>query len=174
MTPSGLLLIGKVGKAHGLHGQVRVQSYARSPESFVVGRKVILTRGDEVKTLSIANVRVQPRSLLLNFQGLEDRTRAEALNGFSLFIEKEDLDSLPEGEYYRHQLIGARVYNDLGRFLGIMEGIFTTPAHDVWVIRNGESEWLFPAVEDVVLSVNLSGGEIRVRDIYGSSENNDD
>jgi 16S rRNA processing protein RimM len=174
MTPSGLLLIGKVGKAHGLHGQVRVQSYAQSPESFIVGRKVILTRGEEVKTFSIANINVRPRSLLIHFRGLEDRTRAEALNGFSLFIEKEDLDPLPEGEYYQHQLIGTGVYNDLGRFLGILEEIFSTPAHDVWVVRNGRTEWLFPAVEDVVLSVNLSGGEIRVRDIYGSSENNDD
>jgi len=170
---SDFLLIGKVAKPHGLRGQVKVLSYASSNDSFFVGQKVFLGEGEEKKVLLISGVKVQPHGLLLNFQGLDNREQAEGLSGSSLYIDKKDLKALPEGEFYWHQLIGSRVFNDQGRFLGIMEEIFPTPAHDIWIIRDGKKEVLLPAVEDFVLSVNVPRGEIRVRDLYGLSEGND-
>ena len=166
---SDFLLIGKVAKPHGLRGQVKVLSYASSYESFSAGRKVYLSQGEEMKALLISEVKVQTHSLLLHFQGLDNRQQAEAISGYSLFIEEKDLQALPEGEYYRYQLIGSRVYNDQGRFLGIMEEIFSTAAHDIWVIRDDKKELLVPAVEDFVISVNLPQGEIRIRDLEGPS-----
>jgi 16S rRNA processing protein RimM len=170
---SDFLLIGKVAKPHGLHGQVKVQSYGSSHESFFAGRKVYLSQGQEMRELVLSEVKVRPRSLFLNFQGVDNRQQAEGLSGASLYIEKKDLKTLPEGEYYWYQLIGSRVYNDQGRFLGIMEGIFPTPAHDIWVIRDGKKELLLPAVEDFVASVNIPQGEIRVRGINSGSGGSD-
>ena len=170
---SDFLLIGKVAKPHGLRGQVKVQSYASSNESFFVGRKVFLGQGEEMKVLLISEVKVQPHGLLLNFQGLDNREQAEGLSGNSLYIDKKELKALSKGEYYWYQLIGSRVYNDQGRFMGIMEEIFPTPAHDIWIIRDGKKEILLPAIEDIILSVNVPQGEIRVRDLYGLSAGND-
>jgi 16S rRNA processing protein RimM len=162
---SDFLLIGKVGKPHGLRGQVKVHSYASSYESFFAGRKVYLGQGEAMKALLISEAKVQAHSLLLHFQGLNTRQQAEAICGYSLYIEEKDLQTLPEGEYYWCHLIGSRVYSDQGRFLGIMEEIFSTPAHDIWVIRNDQKELLLPAVEDFVISVDLPHREIRIRDL---------
>ncbi|MCJ7833733.1 MAG: ribosome maturation factor RimM [Deltaproteobacteria bacterium] len=168
---SDFLVIGKVAKPHGLRGQVKVQSYASSYESFFAGSKVYLSIGEEMRELVLSEVKVRTRSLLLNFQGVDNRQQAEGISGSSLYIKKKDLKALPEGEYYWYQLIGSRVYNDQGRFLGIMEEIFPTPAHDIWVIRDGKKELLLPAVEDFVVSVNIPQREIRVRDLDDSGDN---
>lgn len=170
---AGFLLIGKVAKPHGLRGQIKVHSYAASQETFFAGRKVFLSRGEELQVWVISEAKVQARSLLLKLYGVEDRQQAERLAGFSVYLEEKDLKALPDGEYYWYQLIGSRVYNDRDQFLGIMEGILATPAHDIWVIRDREKEIFFPAVEDVILSVNKIQREIRVRDLYDLSEGDD-
>ncbi len=173
MKTEGLVLIGKIGKAHGLRGQVKMQSYAESPRRFAVGRRLTLRKGKTEKILVVAGLKEQPRSLLLAFEGMTDRNEAESLNGYSVYIQAEDLEPLPEGEYYHHQLIGTRVYDQDQGFLGRLDAVFSTPAHDVWVVKKGKREWLYPAVEEVVLSVDLSAGEIRVRNIYDATETND-
>ncbi len=170
---SDFLLIGKVAKPHGLRGQVKVHSYASSHENFCAGRKVYLSLGQEMKALLISEVKVQAHDLLLTFQGLDNRQQAEGLSGQALYMDKKDLNALPEGEYYWYQLIGSRAYDEQGRFLGIMEEIFPTAAHDIWVIRNGKEELLLPAVEDFVVSINIPQGEIRVRDFNGLSGGSD-
>ena len=170
---SDFLLIGKVAKPHGLRGQVKVHSYASSYENFFAGRKVYLSQGEEMKTLLISEGKVQAHSVLLHFHGVDNRQQAEAISGCSLYIEQKDLQALPEGEYYWYQLIGSRVYNDQGRFLGILEEIFSTPAHDIWVIRDDKKEILLPAVEDFVISVDLPQREIRIRDLEDPSGGND-
>jgi 16S rRNA processing protein RimM len=169
----GFLLIGEVAKPHGLRGQVKVHSYASSDESFSPGRHVFLSRGQEMKEWLISETKVQGQSILLTFQGLDNREQAEKIVGSALYLNKEELDPLPEGEYYWYQLIGARVYDDQDQFIGIMEEIIPTAAHDIWVVRDGKKESLFPAVEDFILSVNKASGEIRVRDLYGLSQGDD-
>lgn len=170
---SDFLLIGKVAKPHGLRGQVKVYSYASSYESFFAGRKIYLNQDREMKALLISEVKVQAHSLLLHFRGLENRQQAEALSGCGLYLEVKDLQALPEGEYYWYQLIGSRVYTDQDRFLGLLEEIFSTPAHDIWVIRDGKKEFMFPAVEDFVISVDLPQRQIRVRDFYDPAWGNE-
>lgn len=173
LTEPGFLLIGEVTKPHGLRGQVKVHSYASSKESFFPGRHIYLGRGEEIKEWVISETKVLGNSVLLMLQGLENREQSEQLVGYSVYLDEKELKALPEGEYYWYQLIGSRVYNDQDRFLGIMEGIISTAAHDIWVVRDGEKELLLPAVEDFILAVNKSSGEIRVRDIYGLSESDD-
>ena len=122
---SDFLLIGKVAKPHGLRGQVKVYSYASSPENFSAGRKIYLNQDQEMKALLISEVKVQAHSLLLHFQGLENRQQAEAISGYSLYIDVKDLQALPEGEYYWYQLIGSRVYDRSGP-------IFRSPGGDIF------------------------------------------
>ncbi|MBA4394350.1 MAG: 16S rRNA processing protein RimM, partial [Desulfobacca sp.] len=140
MIAPGFLLIGEVTKPHGLRGQVKVHSYASSQESFCPGRQVYLGRGEKIKEWVISETKSLGHSILLTLQGLEDRRQAEELVGYSIYLDEKELKILPEGEYYWYQLIGSRVYNHQDRFLGIMEGILSTAAHDIWVVRDGEKE----------------------------------
>jgi 16S rRNA processing protein RimM len=170
---SDLLLIGKVGKPHGLRGEVKVHSRESSYESLSPGLRVYLWQGQEAKEQILAEVKVQARTLICRFQGLNNRNQAEELYGSSLYIDKKDLKGLPEGEYYWYQLAGSRVYDHNGLFLGLLDEVFSTAAHDVWVIKDGENERLFPAVDDVILAVDTARKEILVRDSYDPSPGDD-
>jgi len=170
MKTGGLVLVGQIGKARGLKGEVKVRSYAESEASFYPGRRVVLIRGEERQSEAIAGAVMRSGSLYLKFQGVTDRSQAEGLNGYALYFYEEDLPPLGDGEYYRHHLLGCRVFDEEDRWLGRLEDIFSTAAHDVWVVRQGKEERLYPAVEEVILSVDPEREMIRVRDIYGSSE----
>ena len=124
---SDFLLIGKVAKPHGLRGQVKVYSYASSYESFSAGRRIYLNQDQEMKALLISEVKIQAHSLLLHFQGLENRQQAEAISGYSLYLDVKDLQDLPEGEYYWYQLIGSRVYDRSGPIFRSPEGDIFNP-----------------------------------------------
>jgi 16S rRNA processing protein RimM len=170
---SDYLLIGRAGKPHGLGGEVKVYLSDPSQERLYPGLQVYIGQGLEIKPRRLSEVKVQARALVCRFQGIDNRNQAQELQGESLYLREKDLRPLPEGEYYGFQIIGSRVYNDRDDYLGIMEGIFSTAAHDVWVIRDGEKEKLFPAVADCILSVDHSRKEIRLRDFYDPSEGDD-
>jgi len=64
-------------------------------------------------------------------------------------------------------LSGLRVVSEEGRFLGCLEEVISTSAHDVWVARAPGKEYLIPAVAEVILSVDQREGEIKVRELPG-------
>jgi 16S rRNA processing protein RimM len=167
------LLIGKVGKPHGLRGEVKVHPCHSSRESFYPGLQVYGEQGSQIKYRRLSAVKVQGRTLLCRFQGVDNRNQAEELQGESLYLQEKDLRPLPDGEYYGYQIIGSRVYNDRDVYLGVMEEIFSTAAHDVWVIRDGEKERLYPAVAECILSVDQSRKQIRLRDYFDPAEGDD-
>jgi len=134
---------------------------------------VYLSPGKGLKEWVIVEAKGEGHRVLLRLEGLENRQQAEALAGFSVYLSEKHLQTLPEGEYYWYQLIGCRVYNDQNRFLGVLKGILTTAAHDIWAVQDGEKEVLLPAVEDFILSVDEVLKEIRVRSVEGLTENND-
>jgi 16S rRNA processing protein RimM len=86
-----------------------------------------------------------------------------------MYVSAADRPPLPEGEYYHHQLIGLRVMDDTGQFLGLISGILETGgANDVYVVTSQENrELLLPDIEDVVLSIDLKAGEMRVHLLPG-------
>ena len=167
------LLIGRVGKPHGLRGEIKVHPCDTSRESFYPGLQLCGGPGDQFRRWILTTVKRQGRTLLCRFEGVDNRNQAEELQGESLYLQEKDLRPLPEGEYYGYQIIGSRVYNDRDVYLGIMEEIFSTAAHDVWVIRDGEKEKLYPAVAECILSVDQSRKEIRLRDYFDPAEGDD-
>jgi len=120
-----------------------------------------LLAGDE--TLTVAATREAGRHLLVRFTGLADRTAVEHLRGVTLEVHESDLPALPEGEYYRHQLIGLTVVDPEGRTLGTLEQVLETGANDVYVVRTpDDGELLLPATAEVVLRVDVTAGRIDV------------
>jgi 16S rRNA processing protein RimM len=75
---------------------------------------------------------------------------------------------LPEGQYYQHQLIGLKVISDEGQALGQLAEILETGANDVYVVRGGGGkDVLLPAIEDVILGIDLDKKEMRVHVLPG-------
>jgi 16S rRNA processing protein RimM len=101
------------------------------------------------------------------FEGVADRTAAEQLNGRYLFVPEDEAPELPEGSFWPHQLVGCEVVTDSGSALGQIREVVLGVANDIWVTGPPEAEVLIPALKDVVVSVDVAGRRVVVRDVPG-------
>ena len=117
---------------------------------------------------TVRTVRPHGERLLVTFEEIGDRTAAEAVAGTELLIPESWLPDLPEGQWWSHQVEGLRVLTECGRALGRSRRCFPYPAQDLWrVVADDGSETLVPAVDDLVVSVDIAAGRAVVRDLPG-------
>ena len=167
IRPQTRLAIGKVLKPWGLKGAVKLYSYAESPESFLrISEFTVEGEHGEV-VLSIEDARQHKKAVLVKFKGRDRIEDVEELIGLTLYVDKEELPPLEEGEYYWYQLIGMEVCTDTGKPVGTLEKILDTGSHDVYVVRKGEHETLIPAVRDVIQKVDVAGKRMIIQAVEG-------
>jgi 16S rRNA processing protein RimM len=160
--PGPLVSLGRVSGAHGIRGALKVRADADAattdPEVFIALGEVWLG-GSSYRVLAAERPKTQ---VILRLAGIDTRNQAEALVGQTLQGDRRRFPPLPEGEYYWFQVLGLPVINVTdGALLGRLEEIIPTPAHDVYVVRQAEREVLLPAVEDVIVEINLEEGVIK-------------
>lgn len=159
------VVVGRIAKAHGLRGEVAVQVLSDNPDRFIEGASVFLEDGRE---LTVTATRWTGARLLVAFEGLLDRTSAEALRGRSLVVPRSMLPELQDGEYWPHQLIGCAVVTEAGRSLGRLTDVIENPANDLWAATDDAGvETLIPAIRDVVVDVDVEAGRVVVREVPG-------
>jgi 16S rRNA processing protein RimM len=163
--------IGRVTRAHGIAGEVKVQLAPEFAGALDGVRRVYLN--DETQPRRVRGKRGHPDALLLRLEGVATRNDAEALRGATLAIRLEDLPRLPEGAYYSHQLVGLRVQREGGEPLGTLAEVLATGSNDVYVVKTATGELLLPALESVVRAVNLDEG-VMVVVVPAGLEANDD
>ena len=159
------VVVGKVTKAHGLHGEVVVLVFSDNPDRFSPGSSVFLENGREMR---IRACRPNGGRLLVSFEDVADRNAAEALRGITLIVPRSSLPDLPAGEYWPHQLEGCEVVTESGRPIGAIVDVIANPANDLWVAVDATgTETLVPAIREVVVEVDVAAGRVLVRDIPG-------
>lgn len=162
-TKKGYVLIGKITGAHGLKGTNKLHSYAESLSVFKPGGSILIRDHLGRETVyEINGVTPHPRTPLIALKGVHSRAEAEALAGAELFIEKSELPELDEGTHYWVDLIGMAVYTTDETYLGRIESIIATGSNDVYVVHNGQTEVLVPALESVVVEIDTERNCMRV------------
>jgi 16S rRNA processing protein RimM len=154
--------LGRVSGAHGIRGAIKVRADAEAatndPEVFNALGEVWIG-GKCYQILEAGPFKTQ---VILKLAGVDTRNRAEALVGLEVKGDRGRFPPLPEGEFYWFQVLGLPVFNVADdALLGYLEDIIPTPAHDVYVVRQGEREVLLPAVEDVIVEINLEEGMLK-------------
>ena len=162
-VPPGYVAIGRVGATWGVRGAVKVYPLADSRELFAPGRGVTVSGQRRV----IASARWQKGMVYLRLSGIDDRESAEALRGRLLAIEESELRPLPEGHYYRFQLIGLAVISTDGEELGGVTDVLSTGANDVYVVHCDRGEVLLPATDEVVREIDLKAGRMLIETLPG-------
>jgi 16S rRNA processing protein RimM len=162
MPANDFLLIGKIIGAHGIKGVLKVFSYAESPGIFQPGDSIFLQEGKGASAHTIQWVQPHRQVLRMALVGIEDRDQAEKRIGAKLFIEKAILPEPETGVYYWFDLIGLTVKQINGQTLGRLASIFPTGSNDVYVVKNssdpGNGELLIPAIESVIVRVDMPAG----------------
>ncbi len=163
MGKSALLPVGTIVGTHGVRGHLKVFSYADSIECFAPGKELVLRRkGEPLCTRRVASSRLHKRLILLTLDGVGSIETAKEWVGYQVCIEKTCLPPPEEGSYYWHQIIGLEVFNLDNRRLGCVEAILPTGSNDVYVVRDGVKEILIPAINSVVVDIDLKEKRLRV------------
>ncbi|HEY3345363.1 MAG TPA: ribosome maturation factor RimM [Anaerolineaceae bacterium] len=158
----GFLIVGRLMRPHGVTGELRMEVLTDFPERLRAGQTVYL--GPEHQPFTMTGVRSSDKALLIRLEGILDRDQAALLRGNEVSIQGNSLPELPDGEYYYHQLIGLQVIDESGAVLGVLEQILETGANDVYVVKPEDGpEVLLPAIESVILSVDLQNRRMTVR-----------
>jgi 16S rRNA processing protein RimM len=103
---------------------------------------------------------------VLRIDGVEDREGAELLRGAVILAPRGDLPEVP-GEWWIDDLVGLEVVSDGGAALGRLVDVWKLPANDVYVVRSAAGEVLLPAIEDVIVGVDLERGTMTVHLLPG-------
>lgn len=157
---------GKIVGTHGIRGAVRVQPWSDSGDFL---EKFKLFYLDSLGKSVITAERIQPgnSTVIIKFKGIESIEAAEKLRGSLIYINRDDV-RLPEGRYFINDLLGCEVTDaDSGAILGKITDVSATGANDVWHIRKDGREYLVPAIEQVIVSVDTEAGAVVIRPLKG-------
>jgi len=152
------LAIGRIVRAHGLRGEVSTRVLTDFPERFETMEWVYLGNEFEAMPYRLESFRWHKQNVLLTLEGVTNRTQAELLKGQLVQVPLEEAVPLPDGSYYLYQLIGLKVEDTSGKFLGVIKSVLETGANDVYVVEHEGQELLLPAIPDVVKSVDITQG----------------
>lgn len=169
------LQVARIGKPHGIRGEVTVQVLTDAPgDRFVPGTKFIVEPAS-AGPLTVFSARWNKDILLLAFDEIETRNEAEGLRGAKLFIETEDIGADDDDEgWYEHELVGLEVRVG-GSVVGKVSALHTLPVQDLLVVTTAEgAEVLIPFVEQIVPEVNVGEKYVLVTPPPGLFEVNTD
>ena len=166
--------MGRVGRPHGIRGEVTVEVRTDEPGRRFADGTVLRAeppRGSAspLRALSVAGSRWHRSTLLVRFEELPDRDTAESARGILLFATVEVADS-PEDpdEFYAHQLVGLAAYDEQGTHLGEVSALVRGGAQDLLTVRTPDGrEALVPFVKALVPEVDVAGGKVVVADRPG-------
>lgn len=151
------LVVARIGRAHGIKGEVTVEVRTDEPELRLAPGAVLATDPPSAGPLTIETGRVHSGRLLLRFAGVPDRTAAEALRNV-LLIAEVDPEEVPEDpeEFYDHQLIDLDVVTADGTEVGRIAEISHLPYHDLLIVKRPDGrEVMVPFVSAIVPEIDL-------------------
>lgn len=168
------VVVGRVGKPHGLRGEVTVDVRSDEPDRRFAAGAVLRAEppqgsASRLTSLTVASRRWHQGVLLVRFAELVDRNAAEAARGIVLHA-RLDADARPEDpeEFYAHQLVGLTAYDEHGTFLGRVIGLVPGSAQDLLTVRTPDGrDALVPFVKELVPEVDVAGGRLVVADRPG-------
>ena len=159
VEPEPDLRIGRVLKAHGVKGALRVELLTDFPDRFAPGREMVVGG----RRLRVARSEELQGSVLVTFEGISDRTAAEPLAGAYVTVPLAEARALPTDHYYHFQLVGLTVFDTRqARQVGRVAEVLSYAANDVLRVTDGDREVLIPMIRSVVRSIAPAEGMITV------------
>jgi len=165
------VLLAVVIGAQGLKGEVKVKLFTAAPDA--LPRYGVLHTGDGRKFAITAFRPAKAGEAVIAFEGVRDRTAAEALKGTELFVDRAALPDADEDEFYHADLIGLEARDSEGRVLGKVSALHNYGASDVIeLIRPDGDSVLLTFSKETVPVLNIAAGYIVVA-VPEDDEDND-
>lgn len=156
-----LLRIGVVTGNHGLRGELKLRS--EDPDFSVLlehDELFIQTTGGESLTCRISRRSSVRGNLVVKLVGFDDVEAVQGLIGAAVLVDVNRLPDLPQGAFYWHQLRGLRAIDKQDGDLGTLDKLFSTAAHDIYVIYGRYGEVMIPVVSQFITKIDLVAGQV--------------
>lgn len=168
------LLVGRIQKPHGVKGELEIVSYCRPPKSLFqypnwrdntgcplilsLAKHLTITPTTAPNNLELLSIRQKTKKsglvFLVTIKHCDNRNQAAAICPLDIYIARADLPPLPPGEFYLHDIIGYKVYDEQHQPLGRVKGFSNYGAGDILVITNNQAEWLLPVSRSAITTIN--------------------
>lgn len=161
------LQVGKISNVHGLNGEVKVIALTDDIKRF--GELDGVYMGMDKDYFEIEKVSYQKGQAIIKFKGISSLAEAEdKINSF-LWVKTEEAKR-PEGAYFLFEIIGLEVYDVSGNYVGKVKDVLQPGANDVYVVKNGESEYLIPGIKEIVVKIDLDEKKMTIDPLEGMIE----
>jgi 16S rRNA processing protein RimM len=153
------VLLGDIGAAQGLKGEVRIRSFTEDAKAIASYNPLEDETG---RAIEIESVRVTPKALIARIKGVSTREGAEALTGTKLYIPRARLPERKEEEWYHSDLIGLAALDRDGRSLGVIVAVHNFGAGDLLEMKpaSGGATVLIPFTRETVPEIDVEGGRL--------------
>jgi 16S rRNA processing protein RimM len=170
-----LLPIGRVAKPHGVSGKIKIDYFGEDLNHFLLYREIFIKdHTGRLQAYDISEVVPQTSRLIIKVKGIERREEVEPLVGREIFIKMKSLPDLEEGEHYWFEILGMVVETEKGKRIGRIKEILPTGANDVYVVEGKSREIFLPAIEEVIQSIDVKAGRMKVIWMEGLWEQEDE
>ena len=156
-----MALVGRIARAHGNRGQVIVDPATDFPdERFKAGSVLHIRRGDATESVTVENVRFHRGRPIIGLAGVDTMDAAEALAGTELRVGVDELQPLPAGSYYHHDLVGCSVLTPRGETIGHVRAVEGDAAGSRLIVEGTNGDVLIPIVEGICAEIDVAGRKI--------------
>lgn len=163
-----LLRIGVITSPHGISGEVKVFPTTDDPSRYKKLKKCIMQTERTSMELDITGVKFFKNMVILKFSQFQNINEVESLRKAELFVTRNNAVPLEEDEYFICDLIGLKVISDENVVIGTVTDVLQTAANDVYEITaEGGKVYLFPAIKECILGVDLDQGIVQVHVMKG-------
>lgn len=165
------LRVGVIASTHGIKGEVKVFPTTNDLNRFNSLKNVWMDTGKEELELEIEGVKFFKKFAILKFKGIDNINDIEKYKGRDLYVSRENAQRLRRDEYYIVDLIGIGVWEEDGRYLGVLKDVIETGANDVYAVDMEDGrELLIPAIKQCILEVDIEGKKMVVHLLEGLLE----
>ncbi len=158
-----LLEIGKIIGTHGLRGDLKIRLHSGEPDILLATEQIFLhLPSGERLTAKPVRKTVHKGQVLLRLQDFESINLVEHMIGGQVLLPEDQLPELGDDEFYWTQLKGLQVVDQERGLIGTLQDMFTTAAHDTYVVKGEYGEVLIPAVTQFILEIDLQQQVVNV------------
>lgn len=166
------LEVGKIVTVHALKGEVKIMPWCDGPDFLCEFDYLYLDKSGKTE-LEVEHARIFKNMVIAKFKGYDTVEAAEKLREKVLYISRDDVE-LDEDTYFIKDLIGIKVIdNNTGKEYGIIKDVFQTGANDVYTVKDGDKEYLVPAIADVVNETDIENKIMKITPLKGLFEDED-
>ncbi|MEN6530025.1 MAG: ribosome maturation factor RimM [Anaerolineaceae bacterium] len=156
------LAVARLRRPHGIAGEILMEMITDTQENLSAGKEVYI--GEEKIASQVIALRPVDKLWLITLTGFEDRESVARFSNQWLYMKIDQLQPLPEGRFYHHEVIGMQVLNEADKVLGVVSEILITGANDVYVVKNEQGEeMLVPVVKSVIQKMDRKNRTIVIR-----------